>query len=72
MALAERTQKPLAVILDNASFHRAKALETYRELLRKKIKYQRLPFRAYNPDELEQTIDKIGVDFGSEYQLTFC
>lgn len=95
MALFTRIEKPLVVILDNASIHTAKSLEHYWDLLKdqgmrfyflppyspelnrieilwKKMKYEWLPFRSYNPAELEQAIDSIGAGFGSKYKLTFC
>ncbi len=49
VALAERVEKPLVVILDNASIHTAKALEPYWELLKEKgMGFYFLP--AYSPE----------------------
>ena len=49
MALIERVQKPMVVILDNASIHTAKVLEPYWELLQEKgMRFYFLP--PYSPD----------------------
>ncbi len=49
MAMIERVKKPITVILDNASFHKAKALEPYWELLKEKgMKFYFLP--PYSPE----------------------
>ncbi len=49
MALIERVQKPMVVILDNASIHTAKALEPYWELLKEKgMRFYFLP--PYSPE----------------------
>jgi transposase len=49
MALIERVSKPLVVILDNASIHTAKKLETYWDLLKEKgMRFYFLP--PYSPE----------------------
>ncbi|HVP42426.1 MAG TPA: transposase, partial [Terriglobales bacterium] len=49
MALLERVQKPLVVVLDNASIHTAKALEPFWELLKEKdLRFYFLP--PYSPE----------------------
>ena len=49
LGLFERVQKPLVVILDNASFHTAKAMKPYRELLEKQgMRFYFLP--PYSPE----------------------
>lgn len=49
MALVERVQKPLVVILDNASIHSTKALQPYWELLEEKgVRCYFLP--PYSPE----------------------
>jgi hypothetical protein len=42
------------------------------EILWRKMKYDWLPFQSFSPNELEQSIDNIGMEFGSKYMLTFC
>ncbi len=42
------------------------------EMLWRKIKYEWLPFKQMEPEELENEIDKIHKGFSSEYNLTFC
>jgi len=34
------------------------------------MKYEWRPFKIFTPDELEQTIDDIGLGFVSKYTLT--
>ena len=41
------------------------------EILWRKMKYEWLPFKQMEPDELEQEIHKIHEGFGKEYSLTF-
>lgn len=41
------------------------------EMLWRKMKYEWLPFKAFEPDELEQAIDEILAGFGDKYTLTF-
>lgn len=49
MALATRVEKPLVVILDNASIHTAKSLQPYWELLEEKgLQFYFLP--PYSPE----------------------
>jgi hypothetical protein len=49
MAMIERVKKPMVVILDNASIHRAKKLKPYWDLLAEKgMKFYFLP--PYSPE----------------------
>lgn len=49
MGLRERVSKPLVVILDNASIHTAKAMQTYWDLLEEKgLRFYCLP--PYSPE----------------------
>ncbi len=49
MALVARVQKPLVVILDNASIHTAKSMQPYWELLEEKgLRFYFLP--PYSPE----------------------
>lgn len=41
------------------------------EILWRKMKYEWLPFKQMEPEELENEIDTIHKGFGSEYNLTF-
>lgn len=41
------------------------------EVLWRKMKYEWLPFKQMEPNELEEAVDTINSGFGSEYKLTF-
>jgi transposase len=92
--LAKTVTKPLVILIDNASIHRARAIQPALRLLEKKgitlkflppyspelnrieklwwlMKHRWMALTRRTKDELEQTVNHILTNFGSQFKMTF-